>query len=83
MYENKLNLQTNSLFNFKLKGDSGGPLIEMTDGRAYQMGVASFIPTSMVRHALGLRCNLFEPVVYTKVSFYINWIDGVINGTNN
>ncbi|CAN5470988.1 hypothetical protein BH23ACT9_BH23ACT9_01750 [soil metagenome] len=57
--------------NDSCQGDSGGPLISTIDGRDVQFGVVSF----------GGECGVDLPGVYTKVSNYTDWINGVISGT--
>ena len=48
-----------------VKIDSGGPLIEHVDNIAYLIGIVSF----------GYGCATNYPGVYTKVSYFINWIE--------
>ncbi|XP_014232030.2 chymotrypsin-2-like [Trichogramma pretiosum] len=48
-------------------GDSGGPLV---DARGYQIGVVS-----TVKH-----CGNGVPDIYSKVSHYAKWINGIIKG---
>jgi secreted trypsin-like serine protease len=52
------------------QGDSGGPLVALNsrDGKIYQLGIVSF----------GGNCGDPQfPGVYTMVSQYLNWIDGI------
>ena len=50
-------------------GDSGGPLFarEQTDDPWIQIGLVSYGTTT---------CGIGVPGVYTKVSYYMDWIDG-------
>ncbi|VEN49901.1 unnamed protein product [Callosobruchus maculatus] len=51
------------------QGDSGGPLQEKIFGRNYLVGITSF----------GIGCGTPGiPGVYTKVSYYIPWIESVV-----
>jgi hypothetical protein len=61
-----------------LKGDSGGPVFEMIDGRAVQVGVASYSTDNLILGKLGYLCYVGNPVVYTKVSAFRDWIDAVV-----
>ena len=63
----------------KLKGDSGGPLLEIIDGRAVQVGITSRGSGSLFLAWLGLHCGTFESVMYIKVSIFIDWFDAVIS----
>lgn len=56
--------------NDSCQGDSGGPLFVETGGTAVQIGVVSF----------GNECGVGEPGVYTRVSNYLDWIQGVTGG---
>uniref|UniRef100_A0A8C9U5N2 pancreatic elastase n=1 Tax=Scleropages formosus TaxID=113540 RepID=A0A8C9U5N2_SCLFO len=52
------------------QGDSGGPLNCQVNGRYYVHGVTSFVSS--------LGCNtLRKPTVFTRVSAYIGWMEGV------
>ncbi|KAF4097406.1 elastase-1-like [Onychostoma macrolepis] len=52
-------------------GDSGGPLNCQVSGKYVVHGVASFVS--------GLGCNATKkPTVFTRVSAYISWINGII-----
>uniref|UniRef100_A0A8C9VZR1 Peptidase S1 domain-containing protein n=1 Tax=Scleropages formosus TaxID=113540 RepID=A0A8C9VZR1_SCLFO len=52
-------------------GDSGGPLNCKVKGRYYVHGVTSF--------GSSLRCNTpKKPTVFTRVSAYIGWMEGII-----
>ncbi|RWS10377.1 hypothetical protein B4U79_01719 [Dinothrombium tinctorium] len=55
------------------KGDDGGPLMYDIDSRWYQIGITSFS---------GPKCGDKYPGVFTRVSFYIDWINARINGSN-
>ncbi|XP_029105397.1 elastase-1-like [Scleropages formosus] len=53
-------------------GDSGGPLNCQVKGRYYVHGVTSF--------GSSLGCNtLRKPTVFTRVSAYIGWMEGIMN----
>ncbi|XP_054165139.1 transmembrane protease serine 9-like [Oppia nitens] len=55
-------------------GDSGGPLVEYINGRAVLVGIVSF----------GLNCaDIRYPGVYTKVSYFLSWIQRNINEKTN
>jgi hypothetical protein len=47
------------------QGDSGGPLQIMQNDRFYLVGVVSF----------GAGCGTDLPSVYTRVAYYLNWIE--------
>ena len=47
------------------QGDSGGPLQIEQGGRYYLVGLTSF----------GAGCGTDLPSVYTRVSYYLNWIE--------
>ena len=52
------------------EGDSGGPLVDESTGKV--VGVVSF----------GLGCGRpMYPGIYTQVSFYIDWIEGVLRNS--
>ncbi|XP_020640215.3 chymotrypsin-like elastase family member 1 [Pogona vitticeps] len=54
------------------QGDSGGPLNCLVNGAYYVHGVTSFVSSS--------GCNVYrKPTVFTRVSAYISWINGVIS----
>ena len=59
---------TNSTGDAVCRGDSGGPLI--CDNKL--TGVVSF----------GKRCATGKPDAYTAISFYNDWIDSIINQSN-
>ena len=51
-------------FQFEQKGDSGGPfVIQLGDGKWYVIGLTSW----------GQNCGY--GTVYTRVSYFINWIN--------
>lgn len=51
-------------------GDSGGPLVQVRNGIRYQIGVASWGPAN---------CDTSTQYsVFTRVSRYVDWINGVI-----
>nr|XP_023021791.1 serine protease snake-like isoform X4 [Leptinotarsa decemlineata] len=51
------------------QGDSGGPLQLQQDGRLYLVGITSF----------GIGCGRADsPGVYTRVSYYIPWIESIV-----
>ncbi|XP_055345154.1 uncharacterized protein LOC129592999 [Paramacrobiotus metropolitanus] len=53
------------------EGDSGGPLVNRRSGVDYLVGLTSY----------GVKgCNLGTADVFTKVSHYTDWIQGVANG---
>ncbi|XP_029103558.1 elastase-1-like [Scleropages formosus] len=53
------------------QGDSGGPLNCQVNGRYYVHGVTSFVSS--------LGCNtLRKPTVFTRVSAYIGWMEGIM-----
>jgi secreted trypsin-like serine protease len=53
------------------QGDSGGPLIKLIDNRAVLIGIVSW----------GYGCaRPANPGVYTQVSRYIDWIEGIVTG---
>ncbi|KAF2899149.1 hypothetical protein ILUMI_07028 [Ignelater luminosus] len=54
-------------------GDSGGPLIELVNGRWVQAGVVSFV------HASG--CASGNPSGYVRVENYLKWIRSTIGDT--
>ncbi|CAG2112785.1 unnamed protein product, partial [Medioppia subpectinata] len=64
-------------------GDSGGPLFQIVEGRAVQLGITSHGTGNIVSDTLGFRCFRNEPVVYTRVSKYIDWIQSVVNEYQN
>lgn len=55
------------------QGDSGGPLLVVDEGQVQQIGLVSF----------GQECGAFNapPGVYTDVSFYSNFWQGIIRGS--
>ncbi|XP_041980977.1 serine protease snake-like [Aricia agestis] len=61
------------------QGDSGGPLQTIipteTEGKIYRiMGVTSF----------GIKCGVQKrPGIYTRVSTYVDWIEGIVWAKNN
>ncbi|CAG2165208.1 unnamed protein product [Oppiella nova] len=62
------------------RGDSGGPLIQVVNGKAYQLGVASYLSVTL---PLWKRCLEGNPVYYFKTTGYINWITNVIKKYDN
>ena len=53
-----------------LQGDSGGPLNCQVNGKYVVHGVTSFVSSQ--------GCNVQrKPTVFTRVSNYISWMDGV------
>lgn len=56
-------------------GDSGGPLIYVEDGTAYQAGIVSFGPKECGTTDIAVQS------VYTAVNGYHDWIANVLNGT--
>jgi transmembrane serine protease 9 len=57
------------------KGDSGGPLYVDHNGNYIQVGIVS--------HGRNAFSNANYPAVYTRVSYYRNWIDSVIANYNS
>ena len=56
-----------------LEGDSGGPIHQWLDDHWEQVGIVSF----------GTDCGLANhPGMYTRLSFYTDWIQSYVNGTN-
>ncbi|XDV31940.1 hypothetical protein PO909_002857, partial [Leuciscus waleckii] len=51
------------------QGDSGGPLMCESSGVWYQVGIVSWGKTD---------CNVDVPIVYTRVSYFRKWIDGIV-----
>ena len=55
-------------------GDSGGPIHQWLNDHWEQVGIISF----------GDDCaKPMSPGIYTRLSFYRNWIESIINGDNN
>ena len=54
-----------------VEGDSGGPAIDYHNNTAYLAGIVSFGPKSCGQAAI--------PSVYTRISYYIDWIEKVVN----
>uniref|UniRef100_UPI001EAF1F5B elastase-1-like n=1 Tax=Oncorhynchus gorbuscha TaxID=8017 RepID=UPI001EAF1F5B len=53
------------------QGDSGGPLNCQVNGQYYVHGVTSFVSSS--------GCNATrKPTVFTRVSAYISWMNGIM-----
>lgn len=50
------------------QGDSGGPLLSIQDGKNRIVGVASF----------GKGCETNTPIVFSRVSSYVEWIESVV-----
>uniref|UniRef100_A0A182Q4J1 Peptidase S1 domain-containing protein n=1 Tax=Anopheles farauti TaxID=69004 RepID=A0A182Q4J1_9DIPT len=50
------------------KGDSGGPLELVVDGRHYLVGITS----------TGFNCGSPIPGIYTEVARYLNWIESIV-----
>ena len=76
-------LHVHYFFNLYLKGDSGGPVFEMIDGRAVEVGLTSHTTGSLILEDSGYRCFKGEPVMYTKVSAFRDWIDAVVRELND
>jgi len=56
------------------QGDSGGPMnFQNADGTWTAIGIASYIEG----------CTLRSPSVYTRISFYRDWIDSYVNINKN
>ena len=53
------------------KGDSGGPIMTLIDGQYVASGVASFTHSCVTNGPDG------APNVYTRISSYRTWIDGI------
>lgn len=53
------------------QGDSGGPLFADVNGTPVQFGVVSF----------GGECGVNAPGVYSQVTTYFEWINGIVGGT--
>lgn len=54
-------------------GDSGGPIHQWLDDHWEQVGIVSY----------GTGCALAShPGVYTRLSFYTEWIQSIVNGEN-
>lgn len=51
------------------QGDSGGPLVFRNGNVWTLIGIVSFGSTD---------CNIRIPAIYTRVSYYRNWIDSVV-----
>jgi len=63
--------QLNLIFAFK--GDSGGPIHQWLDDHWEQVGIVSF----------GIGCGLANnPGIYTRLSYYYDWIQSNLNGMN-
>lgn len=56
-------------------GDSGGPLqCRITENGPWILaGITSF----------GWNCSVNVPDVFTRISYYVNWISGTINGATS
>lgn len=50
------------------QGDSGGPIELIVDGRHYLVGITSN----------GYNCGSSIPGIYTKVAYYLNWIESIV-----
>jgi secreted trypsin-like serine protease len=50
------------------QGDSGGPLQIVVDEQHCIVGVVSF----------GIACGYALPSIYTRVSFYLDWIESIV-----
>ena len=55
------------------QGDSGGPLFCEDRGRFALQGITSFGNQFCISH---------QSSVYTRVSFFVGWIRGIMAGTN-
>ncbi|XP_010133215.1 PREDICTED: chymotrypsin-like protease CTRL-1, partial [Buceros rhinoceros silvestris] len=51
------------------EGDSGGPLVFLNGNVWTLIGIVSFGSTD---------CNVHIPAIYTRVSYFRNWIDSII-----
>jgi len=53
----------------QIQGDSGGPLMCESSGVWYQVGIVSW----------GQKfCDVGVPLVYTRVSYFLKWIDEIV-----
>jgi secreted trypsin-like serine protease len=50
------------------QGDSGGPLQKIVKDHHHIVGITSF----------GILCGSTTPSIYTRVSFYLDWIEGIV-----
>ena len=58
-----------TLFSLELTGDSGGGIVEIVNGSFYLRGIASVTITE-----INGRCNIENPVGFTNVNSFIDWI---------
>ena len=75
------------------KGDSGGPLVQFDrEGRAVQIGILKGVDPKCIQHK-ACKCargvpkqkhidNFDMTMIFTRVAFYIDWIEEQITGRN-
>jgi secreted trypsin-like serine protease len=54
--------------NNSCQGNSGGPLQTIVNNQHHIVGVVSF----------GIACENALPSIYTRVSFYLDWIESIV-----